>query len=96
MNDHVNFLLCLRTLILKLYKNKTDLDVIIINEYVLNNSKYFTGTPETIRFIDALFYLCEDFKRENIKSFYRRFWARATVLGRRSELTGVHQTGKMI
>lgn len=70
MNDHVNFLLCLRTLILKLYKNKTDLDVIILKEYVLNNSKYFTGTPETIRFIDALFYLCEDFKRENIKSFY--------------------------
>lgn len=70
MNDHVNFLLCLRTLILKLYKNKTDLDVMILKEYILNNSKYFTGTPETIRFIDALFYLCEDFKRENIKSFY--------------------------
>ncbi|HCJ6371857.1 hypothetical protein [Citrobacter sp. RHBSTW-00671] len=70
MNSHVSFLLHLRRLILLLNQNKDISDAIILKEFILQNAGYFNDTHETITFIDALFYLCEEFTTEKIAGFY--------------------------
>ncbi len=70
MNSHVSFLLHLRRLILLLNQNKDISDAIILKEFILQNAGYFNDTHETIAFIDALFYLCEEFTTEKTAKFY--------------------------
>ncbi|WP_347290191.1 hypothetical protein [Kluyvera georgiana] len=71
MNRFVNFLLDLRRLILLLNNNRTLTNGIILKEFILDNVEFLDNTTETINFIDAIYYLCEDFDAGNVDSLYK-------------------------
>lgn len=70
MNRYVDFMLCLRRVVLKLNDDKKEIYALMMKELLIKNSDFLPENCTAIDFIDEVFLLCEEFDVSSLCGFY--------------------------